>query len=152
MSKRRLLILSCSARKRLCAGKIPAWDLYDGVMFRVVKRLQRSGQFPDDVEIIILSAKHGLIMPSQPIEWYDQKMTLQTSAQQAELNSQKLRSVIARGTFEEVFLCLGRAYLNALLPFEKWLPSNIHIKIAEGGIGCKMRQLRQWLLRANSLL
>ena len=81
--RHRLLILSCSARKHAVTGKVAAWDLYDGVAFRVVKRLQRDGRFPDNVDILILSAQHGLIRPYHKISFHDLRMTKELASQQA---------------------------------------------------------------------
>ncbi|MFQ6090229.1 MAG: hypothetical protein ACE5LD_02175 [Candidatus Bipolaricaulia bacterium] len=39
--ERKLLILSCSQRKHKVEGKVRAWDLYDGVNFRVLKEIGR---------------------------------------------------------------------------------------------------------------
>lgn len=52
-----LLVLACSARKREVSDAVPAWHLYDGVMYRVVKKLEREGKMPKHIDILILSAK-----------------------------------------------------------------------------------------------
>lgn len=72
---RRLLIMACSSRKSPAFGLLPAIERYDGVAFRVVKRLLRIVQFPPDVDVMILSAKYGLIGQDEPIGDYDLQMT-----------------------------------------------------------------------------
>ena len=49
----RLLILACSARKRLEARALPAIERYDGVNFRILKKLQREQNFPSDLNVPI---------------------------------------------------------------------------------------------------
>jgi cytoplasmic iron level regulating protein YaaA (DUF328/UPF0246 family) len=63
----RLLILACSARKRLDRSALPAIERYDGVNFRILKKLQREHAFPHDLDVLILSAKYGLLSPETPI-------------------------------------------------------------------------------------
>ena len=62
----RMLILACSRRKRLDEGLLPAIDRYDGPAFRVLRRFlrERPAGAPD---VLILSAKHGLIAHDLPI-------------------------------------------------------------------------------------
>ena len=61
-----MLILACSRRKRLDEGLLPAIDRYDGSAFRVLRRFlrERPAGAPD---VLILSAKHGLIAHDLPI-------------------------------------------------------------------------------------
>ena len=144
--KRRVLILSCSARKYALSGKVLAWDLYDGVAFRVVKRLQHEGLFPGDVEILILSAQYGLIRPYNKISFYDLRMTKQLASRQAMRNSAILRKVFSNGNYREMLVIAGKTYLAALDPFAAWLQDDVTLVIAEGGIGRKLQQLKAWLL------
>jgi hypothetical protein len=145
-SKRSVLILSCSARKYALSGKVLAWNLYDGVAFRVVKRLQREGLFPGDVEILILSAQYGLICPYDKISFYDLRMTKELASRQAVHKSAILRTVLSNGNYREMLIIAGKTYLAALDPFAPWLQGNVTLVIAEGDIGRKLQQLKAWLL------
>ncbi len=72
----RLLILACTATKRPDLGPLPALQRYDGPSFRTVRRWRTLN--PCDAErldILILSARLGLITADAPIEDYDQRMT-----------------------------------------------------------------------------
>ena len=77
-SNSRLLILSCSQKKRSSPGSIPALERYDGPAFRVMNKFIRvcspEAQLPDTY---ILSAKFGLISADKPIPHYDHRMTPQ---------------------------------------------------------------------------
>ncbi len=144
----RLLILSCSARKHQVAGEVAAWDLYDGVAFRVLKQLQKEGRFPEDVDILILSARYGLIRPHDKITFYDQRMNRRIAEHQAPHNCALLRRMMSAGKYTEVFVNVGRTYLLALHPFATWVSPSVKIVVAAGGIGRKLRQMKQWLLRS----
>lgn len=54
----RLLILSCSRRKRLDTDLLPAIERYDGPAFRVLRRFLRERPF-EAPDVLILSAEHG---------------------------------------------------------------------------------------------
>lgn len=147
VAKRRLLILSCSARKCAIKGKAAAWDLYDGVAFRMLKRLQRERRFPENVDILILSAQHGLIRPNRKIAFYNLRMDQELAARQAPRNIRFLRAFLDSGCYREVFVFAGQTYLAALRPVEGWLPADVTLTVAAGGIGRKMQQAKRWLLR-----
>lgn len=72
---RYLLIISCSQRKRSDSGLLPAVEWYDGVNFRVIRKAQREGYWPKNLDLLILSAKHGLLKPDVLLEDYDLRMT-----------------------------------------------------------------------------
>jgi len=46
----RLLILACSARKRLDRSALPAIERYDGVNFRILKKTSTQTEFPTRFE------------------------------------------------------------------------------------------------------
>ncbi|PIO47426.1 MAG: hypothetical protein CMR00_10540 [[Chlorobium] sp. 445] len=56
-------------------SSLSAWKRYDGINFRVLKKLERKHAFPKNLDVLILSAKYGLVHPRTLIEYYDQKMT-----------------------------------------------------------------------------
>ena len=70
-----MLILSCSQRKRLDEGLLPAVERYDGPAFQVLRRFLRENS-SEAPHVLILSAEHGLISYDRPIAAYDRKMTL----------------------------------------------------------------------------
>src|SRR5207302_5203368 len=74
-SGRRLLILACSSGKRPDPGKLPAVERYTGVAYKVLHGVDRRN-WPD---IVILSAKYGLIDANTPIEDYDRRFTRDTA-------------------------------------------------------------------------
>jgi hypothetical protein len=70
---RYLLLLACSARKSAQTGPVRAIDLYDGVNYRVVSKAKRDGFWPTTLQLVVVSAKYGLLDPQTFIEPYDQR-------------------------------------------------------------------------------
>jgi hypothetical protein len=136
--------MACSSRKIRTSTRVAAIERYDGVAFRVVKRLQRIGRFPEDVDLIILSAKHGLISQDEPIQDYDVRMTASLARQQVEQNHAFLRKLIRNSGYREVFISAGQAYVPALQPFQAW-KKRIPVTLNRGRIGIQLKTLKNWL-------
>ena len=68
---RQLLIVSCGSTKCPDVGNMKALDRYLGPIFQSIKK----AGVPENVDVAILSAKHGLIRADTKIENYDQLMT-----------------------------------------------------------------------------
>src|SRR4051794_24689508 len=98
---RRLLVLACSSRKLPDSALLPALERYDGVAYRVVKRLQRLDQYPEDVDLLIVSAKYGIIPHDQPIPAYDLWMTPERAVEQAQANRNSLTRLLRSGSYRE---------------------------------------------------
>jgi len=75
--KKYLLILPCSKRKKP-VSKAQALELYDGPFYRVVRKAK-----PQNLDILILSAKYGLISSNESISYYDQMMTAERAEELA---------------------------------------------------------------------
>lgn len=69
-----LLIVMCSKRKRSAPDLLPALERYDGIFFRILRKARREGHWPDNLDILILSAKYGLLELDTAIENYDLRM------------------------------------------------------------------------------
>lgn len=137
-----LLIISCSQRKKEVKGKVRAWDLYDGAVFRVLKKIERENSLPKNLKILILSAKYGFIKPSTLIRYYDYRLN-STSNKRAFLMG--LKEHIKNDTISNVFVCLGKDYLKVLEGFEALFPNGTKFAYASGGIGLKMSHLKNWI-------
>ncbi|MCS7012130.1 MAG: hypothetical protein NZM05_00680 [Chloroherpetonaceae bacterium] len=144
---RRLLIISCSDRKRSSKGKLPAWERYDGVSFRLLKKLQRENAFPKNLDVLILSAKHGLLSPETWIDDYDLKMTAARAFELAPSVSRQLDRLLRREKYADVFVNLGKAYFSALALSEE-LPK-LNLTCAQGGIGSRMKQMKAWIFQSE---
>lgn len=66
----RLLVIACGGRKAKGRGARRAIDLYTGRQFALARRLMAKGW-----DVLILSAKHGLIPADTRIARYDETLT-----------------------------------------------------------------------------
>lgn len=66
----KVLLVSCSSRKRRVPGEVPAKDLYLGTLLRLALRLARRYE----MRAYILSAKYGVVEPTRLLRYYDQKL------------------------------------------------------------------------------
>ncbi len=78
--KNYLLIISCSQRKVETSETLAAIDRYDGPTYRTLRKARREGRYPKNLNILIISAKYGVLACQQPADNYDQKMTPKRAA------------------------------------------------------------------------
>lgn len=141
-----LLIMACSGRKLPTIGLIPAIERYDGVNYRVLKKAQREGYFPSNLDILIISAKYGLIKPETLIENYDLQMTNKRSLELRASVSQSLDKHLSNNQYSEIFLNLGKDYLKTISNSKYLTEFSGELVMGEGRIGQKMAQMKAWLI------
>jgi len=128
---------------------LPAIERYDGVNFRVLRKAKREGYWPENLDVLILSAKYGLLEPDAPIEDYDVRMTPERArAMQLEVSA-TLDFYLAQIVYCEVFVNLGRNYLLALAQSKEMSRLTVGLHYATGDIGEKMSQMKRWLYRIH---
>lgn len=147
---RYLLIVACSQRKREDPGLLPAIDRYDGVNFRVLRKAKREGYWPHNLDVLILSAKYGLVQPDTPIDYYDLRMTRQGALALQRDASTDLDAHLAQTDYRQVFINMGRTYLVALAQSTQMRRQTQKICYATGGIGAKMADMKGWLQSLSS--
>jgi hypothetical protein len=140
----RLLILACSERKKRSPQRIAAIERYDGPTFRVLRKFLRENR-EDAPHILILSAKFGLIGPSERIPDYDCRLTAATAERLQSAVLGKLKRVFRSSPVNAVGLCLGRDYGQVVKGFEIYLPAGACLEHIGGGLGRRLTQLRDWL-------
>ena len=150
----RLLILSCSQRKRPQPGLLPAIERYDGPFFRVLRRYRQgySAGNPESKakpDVHILSAEFGLMPADRPIPNYERRMTVGRAEELRHSVLDNLRNLLRPNTpYQELFLCMGREYRLVLEGWETWRPTGLIVGQAEGSMGGKQAQLYDWLYGA----
>lgn len=141
--KRYLLILPCSKKKRDVAAA-PAIELYNGPFYQILRK-QRSL----NLDVLVLSAKYGLIDVEKIITSYDQKMTERRALELSKSVREKLEKTIATGHHKEIFVNLGSTYMAALC-VSKDVLDRCNTSYATGRIGERMQQLRNWITRLTN--
>lgn len=136
-----LLVQSCSATKEPVDNPVPALDLYDGYFFRIINKALRSDQFRAGLDMIIISAKHGVVEPDEEIGYYDRQMDNERAK---ELNDEVVNTIASNVTeqgYDKVWINLGKDYLPAIDGVEDDV--DVPVDYIEGcGIGMKGKQLK----------
>jgi hypothetical protein len=146
---RRLLILSCSSRKRTEPGLMPAIERYDGPAFRVLNRYLRTRP-PSPPAVFVLSAEFGLIPGEQRIPWYDRTITPARAAELRPTVDAVLHDLLdlhRPEPFDRVLISMGSVYLAAL-PLQDVAHAWERVAVARGRPGTKLAILKAWLHEA----
>jgi hypothetical protein len=134
----RLLILACSRRKTPGEEPMPAWLRYAGPLHQTLRKWQREAgaQLGVDLDVAILSARHGLIAWDQPIASYNERMTIRRAEAHRAQVTQELGRLLARRP-EAICVCVGAVYWRAL-------PELSDVTTISGGLGVRAGQLKRW--------
>lgn len=150
-SNLRLLILSCSRRKRSTSGFLPALKRYDGPIFRVMNKFMQMRPFgAQSLNVYILSAKFGLIPSYQLIPNYDYRVTMQRVRELQPPTLTALKQILLDRQYDELFISMGKDYLRILDGYESLIPANLKVIISTGVMGRKQAELRNWLHKGSS--
>jgi lipocalin len=141
--KRYLLILSCSKRKKR-VSEVCAMKLYDGPFYKVIRKSK-----PKNLDILILSAKYGLISSKDTISYYDQTMTPEKAKELSTEITEKLEKIFRNRYYEEIFINLGKTYMLALEEPKNML-GGYNVYQASGQVGERLHQLKTWLQKISS--
>jgi len=146
VSGHRLLVMSCSQRKRQTPGSLPAVERYDGPAFKVLRRFLRERPgIAEHLEVFILSAAYGLIPAKHPVRNYDQVMTSQRAAELRKDVLATFTNVIGNSAWTEICLALSRRYMAALEGWDSLIPAGVSVTMADGSQGIRLAKLKQWL-------
>jgi hypothetical protein len=144
----RLLVMSCSQRKTLEVGAVPAIDRYDGPAFRVLRKYRR--EVPDpSLTVLILSAKHGLIEADHQISYYDFRLTQPVASAMRPRILERARHFLDSNNWKTIGLCAGREYQVALEGLSSLVPDGVRFDLIQGGLGPRLTRLRNWLRRST---
>jgi cytoplasmic iron level regulating protein YaaA (DUF328/UPF0246 family) len=138
LSERKLLVISCTSTK-MNLPNAPALEVYDGPTFRTLRK-----HISPKVKVLIISAKYGIINSSSRISPYDMRMSKKRALELRDQVSRRLNEVLKQGTFREVFLELGRDYMNAV-DIQPMIYSKINFTFDKGTIGIRLHNLKTWL-------
>jgi len=137
-TQKRLLLISCSASKKNLANK-PALQVYDGPSYKILRKYN-----PQNLDVIILSARYGLIDAHQKISTYEQVMTKEIANKIRRETTAKFSGIVNRRRYSEIFIELGRTYQSAVDFTDPSLAGQAFI-IDSGPIGKRLHNLKKWL-------
>lgn len=139
-----LLIIACSQRKRSDAGLLPAIARYDGPTYLMLQKAKREGYWAENLDVVILSAKYGLIRVFTPIANYEQRMNRQRASELKAQVTQALQTYARQNVYSEVYVDLGQDYCPAVEELVELFKGS-SVKFAQGRIGERLKYLRDWL-------
>jgi hypothetical protein len=140
-----LLIISCSNKKDTNPGLLPAIERYKGAWYGVINKLKRTHRLPNNLDIIIISAKYGFIDSNQKIHNYDQKIDSQRAK---ELNPSIMKAfskILSKHQYKKILINLGSEYMKSIAGFEKLISRNTNVTIIRGRIGERKRDMKKWI-------
>lgn len=144
--KKYLLVISCSQEKLNISNPAPAFELYNGPIYKSIRKIKREDNLPKNVDILIISAKYGVLGFYDLIEKYNQRMTKERAEELKSDVFNELKKHFKNKQYKEIFINLGKDYLSVLDGTENIIPRGTRIVYAEGRIGEKLKQTRDWLL------
>ena len=143
--QRYLLVIPCSKRKILSKDEtIPAFDLYNGPFYQTIKKTFRQNGLPDNLDILILSAKYGLIHSNELISTYEQIMTTERAKELENQVMMEFKELFKDKSYNEIFVNLGKTYTLALEESRSLL-DDYNVSWGYGQIGERLHQLKIWL-------
>lgn len=145
-----LLIQSCSATKESVDTPVPALDLYDGYFFRIIKKAVRANRFQPGLDIIIISAKHGVVEPDDHIGYYDQEMDTERANELNDEIIDAIASKVVEHEYEKVWVNLGKDYMPAVDGIDEAVDAPV-LHIEGSGIGMKGKQLKHLVSSSRSI-
>ena len=142
-NKKYLIILSCSKRKKRVSN-VCAIDLYDGPFFRIIRKNK-----PKNLDILILSAKYGLIEYNEKISYYEQKMSPERARELANEVFTKLAIKLKNTFYDYIAVNLGKSYI---LAFEKCkdILDEYRVYWIDGQIGERLHKFKNWINSINT--
>jgi hypothetical protein len=143
-----LLIQSCSKSKREPGEPVPALELYSGYYYKIIKKAKREGDFDSNIDICILSAKHGLIDSDTNLVFYDQKMDSERAQEIRDEVKMALKSRLDTHTYDEVLINMGQPYREAIHGIEDEIDTPI--RVIEGKLGERGRKLKQRIRQSDT--
>lgn len=125
---------------------MPAIERYQGPHFQVLRRYLRTR--PDQaaaLDILILSARFGLLAPATPIPDYDLRMIMPRAAELQPSVRECLVQLSQDKQYQRVCLALGRDYLAAVDGIKPLMAEGCQVTTLHGSQGQRLAQLHRWL-------
>ena len=143
--KRSLLIISCSGAKDRAPGMLPALMRYKGPFYPTLHKALREDRLPQNLDILIISAKYGLLKSDDPIADYDQKMDARRANELRPHIQEKLKAFLNGKDYDQLFNGLWQVYNKTLEGFDLEKHCRLVVPV-ENNRGKKMAQLKAWII------
>ena len=137
-----LLILGCSDRRieNPPFNRMPAFEVYEGPSYQVLRKFLRENGWPPGLIIKIVSAKHEIIDATELIEPYNECLDKEKAEK---IKPQVKRKLEELELPESVFISINKDHRPAISRIETVF--DVEIEYAKGRGGKKKQQLKEWL-------
>ena len=142
--KRSLLIISCSDSKDGAPGLLPAYKRYKGQYYITLCKACREGYFPENLDILIISAEYGLLRWDEPIKCYNQKMCSERANELRPSIEKKLKAFLNEKDYDQLFIALSQVYRSTLEGFNLDKYFRV-VKEGDNNRGKKRRDTIAWI-------
>ena len=114
--ERSLLILGCCKTKEKNKGLVSAEELYSGPMYKALQKYREKNDIPENVDIAILSAKHGLIRLDDKIEDYDVTFEKNATLRNEMAAKPEFKATIKKAldNYKDVYVAAGEPYRDVI--------------------------------------
>ena len=146
-----LLLQSCSASKQDIDRPTPAFDLYTGYFYKILKKAIREDEIRSDLDMSILSAEYGIIGRSDEIPYYDRRMD---ASRARELNESVVNDIVEQvenTQYGRIVVNMGETYQTALSGLSEKVDMPI-VAITGNGIGEKGHNLYEFIRGDDSVV
>ena len=151
MRKKLLIVAESYRRAKEPTEPIPAIERYNGVFFRVIRSLERKGKLRG-IDVIIISTTFGVLNIHSKIPYYEPKkgpwgFISKEGDFQPKRNQilRKLKSILRKRKYEEIYVNLGRGYSELVKGFEGFADAQITHAVGSGLIP-KASHMKSWIL------
>lgn len=142
---RKLLIISCSATKDPQSEPIPAILRYSGGIYLLLKSIILSNLWPQNIDLLIVSAKYGLLKPLEEIPYYEQLLTSERVIELRKVVEEQIAlKNIDLSCYSECFLNISKLYYQSIEGLTNSLKCRI-IRIDEKGNNKRNNAMITWL-------
>jgi len=109
--KKTLVITSCSKTKKKIRKKIKAIERYKGQMFCMTVKFANQNNY----DILILSAKYGVLKPNDKIGYYNKQINNQNDIFNLKPKViTKLSKIIENENYEKIIIIMGEKYRSLI--------------------------------------
>ncbi|MGB7902341.1 MAG: hypothetical protein WCG09_07880 [Halobacteriota archaeon] len=149
----KLLIVSASSKIEVePPTPVPALQRFDGAFVKQIRKYHQSLQ---NVDVLMLSPVYGLVAAEERLaskepfggHWNRLALSEDDIIRLRQPSLQKIRYLLEKNDYEEVYLNLGTELSKIIEGFELMLPKTTRVIYAQGkGMGPKMAHMKRWLI------
>lgn len=122
-------------------------DVYSGYYFKIIKKAMDEECFDNNIDICILSAKYGLLDPTDEITTYDYRIDQDRAQELNEDVVSEIEHKFDTQNYQQLIVNLGQPYQEAVSGIEDRI--NGEIVRLSGGLGERGSQLKQLIRDAS---